>query len=297
MRYESIQYFVTAVNCKSMSLAGEILHISQQSISKEINNLEYELGVKLLKRSSKGVSLTEEGEIAYQSAIQCLNSFANFQNLFSQTPDSQFYNIGFFAAYEEQLHKAEKIFHQFAPLIDFNEFSLSSAQIINELQGGSLDFILHQIETNQNDKMKKIKEYEHILLKRESLMIFLNTDYEKDIFSLSELSTYTYISFSSTQNENPLFYDIATKYGLKPENVIKAGTIQSSTKIFLKKDLPKAVLMTESIYRSVPLQDNQVTVKYLDENIMVDTILSIKKELFDLPSTKRFVDIFKIIFS
>ena len=60
-----IKYFMGAVECRSMSKAAESFFISQPALSKHIRNLEQELGVVLLKRSSGGVVLTEAGRLVY----------------------------------------------------------------------------------------------------------------------------------------------------------------------------------------------------------------------------------------
>lgn len=61
-----IKYFMGAVECRSISKAAESFFISQPAMSKHIRNLEQELGVRLLKRSSGGVALTEAGKLLYR---------------------------------------------------------------------------------------------------------------------------------------------------------------------------------------------------------------------------------------
>lgn len=60
-----IKYFMGAVECRSISKASESFFISQPALSKHIRNLEEDLGVVLLKRSSGGVVLTEAGKLVY----------------------------------------------------------------------------------------------------------------------------------------------------------------------------------------------------------------------------------------
>lgn len=60
-----IRYFMGAVECRSMSKAADSFFISQPALSKHIRNLEQELGVVLLRRSSGGVVLTEAGKLVY----------------------------------------------------------------------------------------------------------------------------------------------------------------------------------------------------------------------------------------
>ncbi len=57
--------FFTVATLGNISRAADALFISQPAISKSINKLEEGLGVTLFSRTSRGVSLTEEGEILY----------------------------------------------------------------------------------------------------------------------------------------------------------------------------------------------------------------------------------------
>lgn len=58
--------FFTVAQCKNISAAAKQLYISQPAISKSISKLEESLNTKLFLRSSKGVSLTAEGELLYR---------------------------------------------------------------------------------------------------------------------------------------------------------------------------------------------------------------------------------------
>lgn len=61
----SYQIFVTVARLGNISAASKELYISQPAISKAIANLEDSLGTKLFIRNSRGVKLTEEGQILY----------------------------------------------------------------------------------------------------------------------------------------------------------------------------------------------------------------------------------------
>lgn len=65
MHNDSLVVFAEVVEYKSFSAASRVLYISPVAIRKHIDKLEKELGVGLFKRSSKGVILTEKGEILY----------------------------------------------------------------------------------------------------------------------------------------------------------------------------------------------------------------------------------------
>lgn len=76
MNYLALRYFLEVAHCLNFSQAAEKLHISQPGLSQQINALEKELGMKLLYRSTRKVSLTEEGEYLYQ---KLLPSFENIE--------------------------------------------------------------------------------------------------------------------------------------------------------------------------------------------------------------------------
>jgi LysR family nitrogen assimilation transcriptional regulator len=63
-----LRYFVAIADQHSMSLASEKLGVAQPSLSHHIMRIEEELGVQLLVRSTRGVTLTENGSRLYEHA-------------------------------------------------------------------------------------------------------------------------------------------------------------------------------------------------------------------------------------
>lgn len=61
----SYRIFYAVANTGNISKAAKELYISQPAISKSIQKLEESLGVRLFDRSSRGVTLTDEGELLY----------------------------------------------------------------------------------------------------------------------------------------------------------------------------------------------------------------------------------------
>ena len=58
--------FYEVARTGNISRAARELYISQPAVSKSIKKLEESLGVSLIKRSSKGITLTNEGNILYR---------------------------------------------------------------------------------------------------------------------------------------------------------------------------------------------------------------------------------------
>ena len=72
----SYRIFYAVANAGNISKASKELYISQPAISKSIQKLEESVGVRLFDRSSRGVTLTSEGELLYshvKSAFETLS--------------------------------------------------------------------------------------------------------------------------------------------------------------------------------------------------------------------------------
>jgi LysR family nitrogen assimilation transcriptional regulator len=70
MEFRQLRYFACIAELQSMTKAAEVLFIAQPALSMQMRNLEEELGVQLLLRHSRGVHLTEAGQVFLEKAIR-----------------------------------------------------------------------------------------------------------------------------------------------------------------------------------------------------------------------------------
>ena len=73
MELRHLRYFVGVAEAENVSRAALKLHISQPAVSRQIRDLEDEIGVPLLKRIGKSVRLTETGRVFLNEARAILN--------------------------------------------------------------------------------------------------------------------------------------------------------------------------------------------------------------------------------
>ena len=73
MELRHIRYFKAVAEEKNFTRAAEKLAIAQPPLSRQIQDLEEELGTELFVRSPHKVTLTEEGELFLQYASQILD--------------------------------------------------------------------------------------------------------------------------------------------------------------------------------------------------------------------------------
>jgi DNA-binding transcriptional LysR family regulator len=85
--------FFTVARCKNISRAAEILFVSQPAVSKSIKTLESSLNVTLFSRSSKGVTLTPEGEILFDHIKNAFNEFSLGENILEKLKNKEMGNI------------------------------------------------------------------------------------------------------------------------------------------------------------------------------------------------------------
>ena len=72
MELRVLKYFITIANEQNISRAAQIIHITQPTLSRQIIELEEELGVKLFERNrqNRKFILTDEGVRFYNYAVQ-----------------------------------------------------------------------------------------------------------------------------------------------------------------------------------------------------------------------------------
>lgn len=147
----------------NISKAAESLYISQPAISKTIVRLEDNLNVKLFKRNSRGVSLTEEGEVLFRHVQEAIHHIEEAENALQKMKD---YHIGHLDIGASTtlcryilLPYLKKFMEEF-PNIQINLKNQDSAKNIQVLEAQDIDIALVAIPKHLSPNQKVILEQE-----------------------------------------------------------------------------------------------------------------------------------------
>jgi DNA-binding transcriptional LysR family regulator len=142
MELRHLRYFVAVAEELNFTRAAEKLRLAQPSLTRQIHNLEEELGVRLLDRSRNQVSLTEEGRSflvdARRLVALSLESVKSVQR-FSRGESEQL-NIGYLFKFNfDLLPVTLASFYQTFPETSVNLFDMSPAEQLRALEARKID--------------------------------------------------------------------------------------------------------------------------------------------------------------
>jgi DNA-binding transcriptional LysR family regulator len=142
MELRHLRYFVAVAEELNFRRACARLHVSQPPLSRQIQNLEDEVGVKLLKRSHRGVQLTEPGRLFLEEARQILSRSLRAAQLARAAQRGEAGRLIIAAppmALDGLLLRSVRLFHQRFPLVELEIRELGTARQIESLVDKRID--------------------------------------------------------------------------------------------------------------------------------------------------------------
>ena len=142
MEVRALRYFLTAAREESVTKAAEFLHISQPTLSRQIMELEEELGKKLFQRHSHSVRLTEEGMLLRDRAEDILAMLDKTEAEFKSLDDIAGGDIYIGCAESEgisYLIQAASQVRRKYPRIRFHFYTSGTDAVAERLDKGILD--------------------------------------------------------------------------------------------------------------------------------------------------------------
>lgn len=143
MEIRELKYFLAIAREQSISKAAEVLYITQPSLSRQMQNLEKEIGKQLFVRGNKKTTLTEAGRLLRKRAEELLDLYEKTtEELSSDHEDiSGEICIGGGESYAiSDVAKIAKEMQSQYPNVRFSLFSGDTANIMEKLDKGLIDF-------------------------------------------------------------------------------------------------------------------------------------------------------------
>jgi LysR family hca operon transcriptional activator len=151
MELRHLRYFIAVAEEGSLLHAAERrLHTAQPSLSRQIRDLELELGVKLLERKARGIELTAAGRVFLDHARLALMQVdvACEAARNTERPHKPGFGLGFLPGQEViWLSGALRILREEAADVDVTITTKSSPELANALMQGEIDVALLRRET------------------------------------------------------------------------------------------------------------------------------------------------------
>ncbi len=128
-----------------MTRAADILHVTQPTLSKQIKDLEDEIGKKLFNRTNYAIKLTAEGEILYKRALDIVNLANDTVEELKAMTEATGGNVNIGAAETDSIKYLARIIKQLQQEcagIIVSIYSGDSESVEYKLDKGQLDFAL-----------------------------------------------------------------------------------------------------------------------------------------------------------
>jgi LysR family hca operon transcriptional activator len=198
MELRHLRYFIAVAEEGSLTVAAEKrLHTAQPSLSRQMRDLEYEVGVPLMNRSARGVELTAAGRAFLDHARLALTQAEAAVEAARRAaePLKPAFALGFLTGTEiDWLPKAMRILHDQLPNMKLTIASQYSPDLAAELMRGRLDAAFMRPEPRAEGLA-----YRHVLA--EPLFMMFPTDHRlaaQEAVDLPDIVGETLIIASST---------------------------------------------------------------------------------------------------
>lgn len=156
MELRTLRYFLAAASEENITRAAEILHVTQPTLSRQLMDLERELGTTLMYRGKKGMTLTEDGLFFRQRAEEIVELADRLEQSFVERSAEVSGVISIGATESVGSRLFAKLIKQFSdkyPLVKFDLYNEMADYIKERMDKGLIDvgLLLEPVDTSKYD--------------------------------------------------------------------------------------------------------------------------------------------------
>lgn len=237
MNENKFLYYITICEERNLTKASEKLFISQPSLTKYINSLEKELGLKLMDRKSVPIFLTEAGEVYLEYSKDMLNRYKELKESMEEIKEKEGNTIVFGISSnlsKYYLNDVINIAKEINPDFDFRVIEDTSFNMQELIKDGYIDVgFLNTENLESEDIYYSIIQEDRICLvcnKNNPILIDKKINENNEyVFSKEEISSLPFYSREKTFQLTKSVENYLIKMGVKIENIIE---IKDLTTIF-----------------------------------------------------------------
>lgn len=229
MDLRHLRYFVAVADEQNFTRAAEKLHISQPPLSRQIQDLEEELGLPLFERGSRPLKLTEGGRFFYGHATRLLEQAAQAIRTTKRIAQMQRrLVIGFVpSTIYGALPRLVRLFRAAQPQTELALVEMSSVEQIEALKNGRIDVGFGRVRLDDPSVKREV-------LREEPLVAAIPMEHElaleRGALSLTEIAKHDHLVYP--RNPRPSYADqVLTLFrdmGLEPRAVHEVQELQTA---------------------------------------------------------------------
>ena len=291
MELRHLRYFIAIAEEGSLTVAAEKrLHTAQPSLSRQMRDLEIELGVSLMERGPRGIELTAAGRVFLDHArLALLQVQAAIDATRKAARPTKALVVGFLTGYElEWLPPLMAILREALPTMEVTILSQPSPDLSEGLVRGEIDVAFLRSETQSKGLIYR-------LLRNEPLIAVMPADHPLaavDAVRPQDLAGVTLIGVPTSNA--PALRQVTDAYArqvgvdLTPDhealNLAMAMSLIASTKgvgllpLYARNFLPPAVV-TRPLAGAPPMIDLSLGYNSANKSHLLETLLSRVDEL------------------
>jgi LysR family transcriptional regulator, hca operon transcriptional activator len=219
MELRHLRYFVAVAEEGSMTVAAEKrLHTAQPSLSRQLRDLELEVGTPLFSRGARGVELTPAGRAFLDHARLALSQAAEAVQAARRAarPARAAFSVGFLTGQEvDWLPHVTRILRAELPALEFRVASLYSPDLADAIQSGEIDLGFLRVEPRP--------DITYHVIASEPLVVVLPSDHRlaaQDTIDPHDLEGEPFIGFSDVPH---VLRDVVDAYCRRSGIRLEAG--------------------------------------------------------------------------
>lgn len=282
MEIRVLRYFLTVVREEGINRAAEVLHITQPTLSRQLAQLEEEVGVKLFHRGARKITLTNEGILLRRRAEEILALVDRTERELAEQDELVEGRIvigGGELAAMQVLPEIIEDFHEKCPRVTFDIFTGNADLVKEQMEKGLIDIgvLLEPIDIEKFDFIRlKEKERWVVLMRPDDSLA------QKEAVSAKDLENMPLILPRRTNVQN----ELSSWFGdfFQEQQVLFTSNLTTNSALMVQRGLAYSLV----IEGSIPYWDREkIAYRPLCPELTANSVLAWKKQQpFSLAATK-----------